>query len=172
MQKATVKNQLNKPTKSSTLRWILQSQCLGRVPRVEATGVCFQGIHIMIIQGVQRILNLIEEYYGSANSPACASPFPKRSERIKQKINSIFIKKVNKRNIKLISPKHCIIRGFLIGKLTKFQLVKVAKFHHIFLLSFAMLLLALLDILRVYPIVKICLKQVLVAHLKIGLHRL
>jgi transposase len=31
MQKATVKNQLNKPTESPTLPWIFQSLCLGRV---------------------------------------------------------------------------------------------------------------------------------------------
>ena len=68
-QKATVKNQLNKPTESPTLHWIFQSQCLGLVPRLvreaplkeAATGVCFQGIHFLIIQGVHRILNLTEE---------------------------------------------------------------------------------------------------------------
>ena len=46
-QKATVKNQLNKPTESPTLRWIFQ---------------CFQGIHILIAQGVQRIFNLTKEH--------------------------------------------------------------------------------------------------------------
>ena len=46
-QKATVKNQLNKPTESPTLRWIFQ---------------CFQGIHILITQGVYRILNLTNEH--------------------------------------------------------------------------------------------------------------
>jgi transposase len=45
-QKATVKNQLNKPTESPTLRWIFQ---------------CFQGIHFLVTQGFQRILNLTEE---------------------------------------------------------------------------------------------------------------
>lgn len=45
-QKATVKNQLNKPTEAPTLRWIFQ---------------CFQGIHFLITQGVHRILNLTEE---------------------------------------------------------------------------------------------------------------
>jgi len=45
-QKATVKNQLNKPTQSPTMRWIFQ---------------CFQGVHILITQGVQRIINLTEE---------------------------------------------------------------------------------------------------------------
>ena len=44
-QKATVTNQLNQPTQSPTLRWIFQ---------------CFQGIHILIIKGVKRILNLTE----------------------------------------------------------------------------------------------------------------
>jgi hypothetical protein len=44
-QKTTVKNQLNKDTQSPTLRWIFQ---------------CFQGIHLMIVQGWQRILNLTE----------------------------------------------------------------------------------------------------------------
>ncbi len=46
-QKATVKNQLNKPTESPTLRWIFQ---------------CFQGIHLLMIQGFQRILNLTESH--------------------------------------------------------------------------------------------------------------
>jgi transposase len=46
-QKATVKNQLKKPTESPTLRWIFQ---------------CFQGIHILITQGVDRILNLTNEH--------------------------------------------------------------------------------------------------------------
>ena len=46
-QKATVKNQLNKPTESPTLRWIFQ---------------CFQWIHILITQGVYRILNLTNEH--------------------------------------------------------------------------------------------------------------
>ena len=46
-QKATVKNQLNKPTESPTLRWIFQ---------------CFQGIHLLIRQGVIMILNLTEEH--------------------------------------------------------------------------------------------------------------
>ena len=44
-QKSTVKNQLNQPTQSPTLRWIFQ---------------CFQGIHLLIMQGVKRILNLTE----------------------------------------------------------------------------------------------------------------
>ena len=55
-QKATVKNQLNKPRESPTLSWIFQSQCLGLVPRLvreapqkgAATRVCFQGIHFLI----------------------------------------------------------------------------------------------------------------------------
>ncbi|MBE9059363.1 IS1634 family transposase [Sphaerospermopsis sp. LEGE 08334] len=46
-QKATVKNQLNKPTESPTLRWIFQ---------------CFQGIHLLMAQGFQRILNLTESH--------------------------------------------------------------------------------------------------------------
>lgn len=46
-QKANVKNQLKKPTESPTLRWIFQ---------------CFQGIHILITQGVDRILNLTNEH--------------------------------------------------------------------------------------------------------------
>ena len=46
-QKATVKNQLNKPTESPTLRWIFQ---------------CFQGIHLLMIQGFQRVLNLTESH--------------------------------------------------------------------------------------------------------------
>ena len=68
-QKATVKNQLNKPTESPTLHWIFQSQCLGLVPRLvreaplkeASTGVCFQGMLFLITQGVHRILNLTEE---------------------------------------------------------------------------------------------------------------
>jgi transposase len=47
-EKATVKNQLNKPTERPTLRWIFQY---------------FQGIHILITQGIPRILNLTEERY-------------------------------------------------------------------------------------------------------------
>jgi transposase len=46
-QKAIVKNQLNKPTESPTLRWIFQ---------------CFQGIHLLMIQGFQRVLNLTESH--------------------------------------------------------------------------------------------------------------
>ena len=46
-RKGTVKNQLNQPTESPTLRWIFQ---------------CFQGIHVLIIQGFQRILNLTESH--------------------------------------------------------------------------------------------------------------
>jgi transposase len=45
-EKATVKNQLNKPTERPTLRWIFQ---------------CFQGIHVLITQGVKRIINFTEE---------------------------------------------------------------------------------------------------------------
>lgn len=44
-QKTTVKNQLKKDTQSPTLRWIFQ---------------CFQGIHLMITQCWQRILNLTD----------------------------------------------------------------------------------------------------------------
>jgi transposase len=44
-QEATVKNQLNQSTKFPTLRWIFQ---------------CFQGIHLLIVQGIQRVLNLTE----------------------------------------------------------------------------------------------------------------
>jgi hypothetical protein len=58
MQKATVKNQLNKPTESPTLPWIFKRFCVGWVPRLEATGICFQGIHFLITQGVDRIINL------------------------------------------------------------------------------------------------------------------
>ncbi|RUS95783.1 hypothetical protein DSM107003_29590 [Trichormus variabilis SAG 1403-4b] len=46
-QKSTVKNQLKKPTESPTLRWIFQ---------------CFQGIHILITQEADRILNLTDEH--------------------------------------------------------------------------------------------------------------
>lgn len=44
--KSHVKNQLNKPTKTPTLRWIFQ---------------CFQGIHCYKIEGIERISNLSEE---------------------------------------------------------------------------------------------------------------
>ncbi|WDD31979.1 IS1634 family transposase (plasmid) [Nostoc sp. UHCC 0926] len=43
---ATVKNQLNKLTECPTLRWIFQ---------------CFQGIHVLILQGIKRIINLTKE---------------------------------------------------------------------------------------------------------------
>lgn len=45
-EKSTVKNQLNKLTERPTLRWIFQS---------------FQGIHVLVTQGVKRIINLNEE---------------------------------------------------------------------------------------------------------------
>lgn len=45
-QKAAVKNQLNKLTERTTLRWIFQ---------------CFQGVHVLITQGIQRIINLSDE---------------------------------------------------------------------------------------------------------------
>ncbi len=45
-QKDTVKNQLNKLTERPTFRWIFQ---------------CFQGIHLLIIQGIKRIINLSDE---------------------------------------------------------------------------------------------------------------
>jgi transposase len=44
--KSSVKNQLNKPTKTPTLRWIFQ---------------CFQGIHCCKLEGVEIISNLSEE---------------------------------------------------------------------------------------------------------------
>ena len=44
-EKAVIKNQLNKLTARPTMRWIFQ---------------CFQGIHIVIIQGIQQIINLNE----------------------------------------------------------------------------------------------------------------
>ena len=44
--KSEVKNQLGKLTASPTLRWIFQ---------------CFQGLHVLIIQGVKQIINLTEE---------------------------------------------------------------------------------------------------------------
>jgi transposase len=46
IEKASVKNQLNKLTERPTFRWIFQ---------------CFQGIHVLITQGVKRIVNLTEE---------------------------------------------------------------------------------------------------------------
>ena len=45
-EKASIKNQLRKLTERPTLRWIFQ---------------CFQGIHVLITQGVKRIINLTEE---------------------------------------------------------------------------------------------------------------
>jgi transposase len=44
--KAQLKNQLGKLTTSPTLRWIFQ---------------CFQGVHVLIIQGIKQIINLSEE---------------------------------------------------------------------------------------------------------------
>jgi transposase len=44
--KSFVKNQLNKPTERPTLRWVFQ---------------CFQGIHCLEIEGINRISNLSEE---------------------------------------------------------------------------------------------------------------
>ncbi len=44
--KAKVKNQLGKLTATPTLRWIFQ---------------CFQGIHVLVLQGVKQIINLTEE---------------------------------------------------------------------------------------------------------------
>jgi transposase len=43
---AFVKNQLNQPTARPTLRWIFQ---------------CFQGIHLLALQGVKQIINMSEE---------------------------------------------------------------------------------------------------------------
>ena len=43
--KAKLKNQLGKLTTSPTLRWIFQS---------------FQGVHVLIIQGVKQIINFTE----------------------------------------------------------------------------------------------------------------
>ena len=44
--KTNVKNQLGKLTATPTLRWIFQ---------------CFQGIHVLVLQGVKQIINLTEE---------------------------------------------------------------------------------------------------------------
>ena len=44
--KTGVKNQVNKLTSSPTLRWIFQ---------------CFQGIHLVTLNGVKQIVNLTEE---------------------------------------------------------------------------------------------------------------
>ena len=45
-RKSSVKNQLNKSTEQPTLRWIFQ---------------CFQGIHCLKLEGIERISNLSEE---------------------------------------------------------------------------------------------------------------
>ena len=45
-RKSSVKNQLNKLTEKPTLRWIFQ---------------CFQGIHCLKFEGIERISNLSEE---------------------------------------------------------------------------------------------------------------
>jgi hypothetical protein len=45
-KKSFVKNQLNKLVNRHTLRWIFQ---------------CFTGIHILIMAGMERIINLTEE---------------------------------------------------------------------------------------------------------------
>ena len=44
--KTSIKNQLGKLTERPTLRWIFQ---------------CFQGIHLVIFQGIKQISNLTEE---------------------------------------------------------------------------------------------------------------
>ncbi len=44
--KVGIKNQVGKVTKSPTLRWIFQ---------------CFQGIHLVILNGLKKIVNLTEE---------------------------------------------------------------------------------------------------------------
>ena len=59
--KIGIKNQLGKLTLSPTLRWVFQSQCVGRVSRLEATGECFQGIHILTLNSVNQIVNLTTE---------------------------------------------------------------------------------------------------------------
>jgi transposase len=46
--KSSVKSQLNKPTENPTMRWIFQ---------------CFQGIHCLKLEGIERISNLNEERY-------------------------------------------------------------------------------------------------------------
>jgi transposase len=47
-RKSSIKNQLNKLTARPTLRWIFQ---------------CFQGIHCLKLEGIERISNLSEERY-------------------------------------------------------------------------------------------------------------
>lgn len=42
----TIKNQLGKPTATPTMRWVFQ---------------CFQSIHLVILDGVPQIVNLIHE---------------------------------------------------------------------------------------------------------------
>ncbi|MGH2415906.1 MAG: IS1634 family transposase, partial [Microcystaceae cyanobacterium] len=45
--KQTIKNQLGKPTATPTMRWVFQ---------------CFQSIHLVILDGVQQIVNLTQEH--------------------------------------------------------------------------------------------------------------
>ena len=47
--KQTIKNQLGKPTATPTMRWVFQ---------------CFQSIHLVILDGVQQIVNLTQEHQG------------------------------------------------------------------------------------------------------------
>jgi len=43
----TIKNQLDKPTSTPTMRWVFQ---------------CFQSIHLVVFNGIQQIVNLTSEH--------------------------------------------------------------------------------------------------------------
>ncbi len=57
-QEQTIPNQLGKPTASPTLRWVFQ---------------CFMAVHLVVVQGVQQVVNLTDERLHILRffSPAC-----------------------------------------------------------------------------------------------------
>ena len=57
-QGQTIPSQLGKPTSSPTLRWVFQ---------------CFMAVHLLVFQGVQQVVNLMDErlHISRFFSPAC-----------------------------------------------------------------------------------------------------
>ena len=57
-QGQTIPSQLGKPTSSPTLRWVFQ---------------CFMAVHLLVFQGVQQVVNLMDErlHISRFLSPAC-----------------------------------------------------------------------------------------------------
>lgn len=47
--KQTISNQLGKPTATPTMRWVFE---------------CFQSIHLVVLNGVQQVVNLTQEHQG------------------------------------------------------------------------------------------------------------